>query len=269
MSSVEYEFLGKRHAHARQVMLGAAALAALALLVRGILISPSIGIEGVAVPTHVPGHRLAGQDLSLIWTGAGWIQLALSALVQVVAAIAPLVFIWALIKRKSRIALYSIALTIILGAFAPVSTVMQPTPPKAMSVTGAAAFVRQDSNFHPNDRVSQRYMAAQLAYLQGDKARARRLSAGLTARALASPIEAEYRLQFLQGRKPEMSNVCFKPLNCLNQDTLGKARIAAMAAFVLALIVALGAFWLCRVFRARIERIGALQGQVRLRALRT
>jgi hypothetical protein len=269
MLSGEHEFLGKRHAVARQIMLGAAALAALALLIRGVLISPSIGIEGVAVSSHVPGHRLANQHLSLIWTGAGWIQLALTAIVQVVATILPLVIIWALIKRRSRIALYSIALAVFLALFAPVPTVMQPTPPKAMSVMDAAVFVRDTSNFHPRDPISQRYMAAQVAYLKGDKSRARQLSEGLTARALASPIEAKYRLQFLQGRKPEMSNVCFKPLICLKQDTLGKARITAMLAFILALIVALCAFWLCRIFKARIERIGALQGQLRLRALRS
>jgi len=267
MREMKLEYLERRRARLKVAMLALVAIAALALLTRGNLISPYLGIEGVHVPYDVPAHRLANQNLTYIWTGFGWMHLALGPLCQILGAGASLAFIWALIKRHSRIALYAFGSTLLINMFTPAPIITQPSPPRAMSFKDATAFVRDARNFHPRDPVSRRYMQAQVAYLEGNTKEAKRLSAGLTDRNLSSPSQGPYRLQFLQDKPKTLSSVCLMR-GCLPQHALEIARTITVLVFLLSLLMAVVAWWLWCILDNRISRINEIRLQSRLRTRR-
>ena len=259
--------LRKRRQTIHLLAICAAIVALGALFVRGLLVQPSIAIAGVAVSPHVPGHRLAGWDLSLVSDGAGWIHHVSTTGLYLLSSAALFGFIYALVQRQRPLAIASAFFLVFGSTFAPAPTLMQPSPPKAMSVEVAERFVADPENFHERDTVSRRYMQAQIAYIRGDRALARSLSAGLDARALASPIEGAYRLRFLQGTAIEETNLCTRSMRCISPERLAMwQRASWFVAFVSALL-ALTAWWFARSLSTRLERMATLEGQLRLRRM--
>ena len=154
--------------------------------------------------------------------------------------------IWALATRRKRIGRSAIAILMVaLNLFRPVSPPMQPIPPVAVEAAAARRLVglgpvQPVVSFRTGD-ASTRYVLAQIAYVEGDRAGARRLWAGLNGRDLESPIEAPFRLQFLQGRPVWRSAVC-TTTGCFPEPV--RALLAAIAAFAaLALAGAAAAAW--------------------------
>lgn len=178
--------------------------------------------------------------------------------------------IWALIKKKRQIVMLSLLVLSLIAIFAPVPKFFVQGVAKAVSVETAERLLTQKQDptvlFRLADehaKVAATYVRAQIAYVKGDRARARELSANVNLISLGSPIEAPYRLQFLQGRYANLTTVCFVTFGCLNeqqrQDRL--ALFACITALLLLAAIASAAFSLH--LAQRLTRVDALLAYAR------
>jgi hypothetical protein len=263
--------LGRRAAAIGRISLVAAVAAPIASAFWVLLLQPGrSGPADVHIPSTAPavlagarGGHIAGGPIAAL-------QASLATLLMLVCLAAFVCAIWALATRRKRIGRSAIAILVALNLFRPVSPPMQPIPPVAVEAAAARRLVglgpvQPVVSLRTGD-ASTRYVLAQIAYVEGDRAGARRLSAGLDGRDLESPIEAPFRLQFLQGRPVSRSAVC-TTTGCFPEPV--RALLAAIAAFAaLALAGAAAAAWeVQRRIVARCRRIEDLSGARTVRAL--
>jgi hypothetical protein len=96
------------------------------------------------------------------------------------------------------------------------------------------------------------------------------LSVKIDAQSLASPIEAPYRLQFLQDHYQGITTVCFIRLGCINEQ---QRRERFDAAAWIAGIFTFGGFGLCTLCLVltqrltRVETLAAHAAQIRTKRI--
>jgi hypothetical protein len=242
---------------------GAALVAAFAFV---LLLQPGAGSGPADV--HVPDfalHLLGKAPSGAVHLAGGRIAEAQSGLSKIITALTLAAFatvVWALWKRRKVPGHLGLACFIGLQLMSPVSPQLQMNPARGVS----AATARQLLGLAPNAPLPSargadpetRYLLAQIAFIEGDRAAARRFAAGLEGGQMASPIEAPFRLQFLQGRPPVRSTVCF-PTGCVGETARAAAFIVSVAAAILALALAIAAFLLRRALGRRCARIAGLE----------
>ncbi|HYJ51704.1 MAG TPA: hypothetical protein VEW04_00880 [Allosphingosinicella sp.] len=173
------------------------------------------------------------------------------------------VIAWALVKRRKAAAKYAMFCLIGCNVLRPVSPPMQIAPPRAVDAASARRLIGLGPRGWPSgiDRPEVRYVLAQIAFIEGDRMRAMQFSAGLTGSALASPIEAPFRLQFLQNSAPTRSTVCY-PQGCFSESARGSLQKLFFILTLAALGMGIGTFRLRLMLRRRCERIGALRDRL-------
>jgi len=219
------------------------------------------GPVDVQIPTTAPvaflfaaGSRIAGGPIAAL-------QAALGTLLMLASALAIGCALWALAKKRKALGRAAFAFLVGINLFHPVSPPMQPDPPKAVDVAKARKLVGLEPGKSAGSLVSPdpaiRYIVSQIAWIEGDRDGARRLSAGLNAAMLESPIEASFRLQFLQSKPVVRSSVCTTS-GCLPAEVRAKASLA-LAALTLLLAAAAAAGWAVRRhIGARCRRLAEL-----------
>jgi hypothetical protein len=255
--------LRRRAAAIGQVSLIAGVAGLVASTFWALLLQPGRdGIADVHLPSSAPALT-AARGFHVAGGGIAAFQANLAFALTLVSFIAFICAIWALASRRKRMGRWAIGLLVALNLFRPVSPPMQPMPPVAVD----AAEARRLVGLAPGERAassrtgdpSARYVLAQIAYIEGDRVGARQLAAGLDGGALDSPIEAPFRLQFLQGRPIARSAVCTTS-GCFPEAV--RAFLAALAACAsLALTATAAAAWAVRRrIVARCRRIDGLSG---------
>ncbi|MDB5705341.1 MAG: hypothetical protein JWN66_2457 [Sphingomonas bacterium] len=268
------EELEARALQIRHALIGAALAALFFVILAILLLDPSSGIADVHVPSDgrdllfaYPGKLPAGEPY-VVNQGIGRVGQILSSVIQTSLLGAAGLLIWALVKRRKPVTYAAIFWLVLISYAGPVPTFMQPTPPisvsvpvarTALGVTGAASSA--SAREMPTWR---RYMLAQVAYAEGDRAGAVRLSSRISSEDIASPIEGAYRLQFLQGHPPTVTSACFK-FGCLTPPARWWAEIAAFALALLAACLTIAAWQLLRTVRRRLASIEQLTATGRLR----
>lgn len=251
----------------RSVLIGAALGSAFAAIVLALIALNGGGIADVHVPSDAlsllrkhPGGLPDGEPY-VVGRGPGPLRQVLGSVLPLSHLLALGVTIWALTKRRKAIALAGIAWIVLMSLAGPALTLVQPTPPLAVSAPVAREIVRADlDKLSPDEREvmidPMRYMKAQLAYLDGNRPTAAKLSAGLAPNDIGSPIEGAKRLQYLQGSLGE-AGICL-PAGCLSptqRTIVERLVIAALTACVLCAIAALALLQLMTRRAHRIDRL--------------
>jgi hypothetical protein len=261
----------------RSALTGLASLAAFFVVVAILLLDTANGLNGV----HLAG---AGRDLLLggagplpsgqpyaVDRGLGGVARFLATALQASTLVATGSIVWALIKRRKAIAYAAIGWIALIAYAGPIPTMMQPMPPVAVSVPVARSLLHLRGPASPawlSEKTGwRRYMLAQIAYAEGDRAMARRLAAGLGPLDLQSPIEGDYRLALLGGREAA-STACFK-FGCLTYEAQRRGEIIAFSLALTALILAGGAAFTLAIMRRRGARVDGLIASHRLARLAT
>ena len=246
-------------------------IAALAAIVFAIVAVLLLDTHAGIIDVHVP---YAGRDMLLDYKGPmpagepytvdrglGRVSQILSSIIQTSTLGAAGVTIWALIGRRKVVVYFAIGWLVLISYAGPIPTLMPPDPPIAVSVPLARAAMAvkgpAGSDWMAERTGWRRYVLAQIAYAEGNRADAARLSSGLGIKDITSPIEGAYRLQYLQGEAPTMSASCFK-FGCLSNGSRwwGELGAALLTTLALALMVC-GALTL-RAVRRRLAAIDIL-----------
>jgi hypothetical protein len=262
-----------RAALARRALWSFVTVALTALVVRGVLIAPSTGIPDVHVPSalmltvRMPSDPwfLRAETPHLIGRGIGLIPRVLSTLLSAGTLGAGVALIWALAVHRGGIVKLALVYLIVVSLIGPFPMLMQPETASAIEVDAAERLLGPVPIAKPADPVWKRYMFAQMAYARGDRANARRLSADLAARDIGGLHETTYRLQLMQGKSADISNVCFMR-GCLSAAVLERARGASADIGILALLCSAVAGGLLVILRARLARVDALLARARVAA---
>lgn len=202
----------------------------------------------------------------------------LAYLINIGSAAAFGALLFSLVKKRGAIARYAIAWFFVMGVVRPVSPPAQGNPPQAVSATVArsllglragepvanAVNVQPNGTRDPDD--ARAYVAAQVAFVEGDRRTAARLAGDVDPARLASPIEAPFRLQFLLGDYRGLTSVCFVH-GCLLEDRRRAWLAGTALAGVAALLAAVLAAFLFVVLRRRLHRIDELRASGRRRDL--
>jgi hypothetical protein len=242
--------------------LVAAGLAGLLLL---LLIEPQIGVYDVHVPVQAQfllekySATVATGEPWLIGRGAGRIPQTLAVMIECMGLLAVLAIMWGLVRRRPRVVWSSVAAIAFVWLAGPIPTPMQPMPPAAVSSETASRILAQEPEAPDEDRLGpwRPYMLAQMAFVDGDHARAAVLAHNFDGSDLASPIEAPFRMQFLRGGPILTTSVCFK-FGCLGPAMLATARAISWVVLVAALLIALSLFVTWRILTQRLTRVAAL-----------
>jgi len=178
-----------------------------------------------------------------------------------------LMLILSLIRRKLWMLKFAGLMYFALTILYPVSPPAQIWASKSVSTATARDLLGIRAAGWPTDTKmadpDKRYMLAQIAFIEGDKATATRLSAGLSGRQLRSPIEAPFRLQFLQGRQNNLSAVC-NVSGCLKEPVRFALNIFLALATIAVLGLVIAAFKTRAILNSRCERIVAMSGMQKL-----
>jgi hypothetical protein len=242
---------------------GAALVAAIASI---ILLQPGAGTGPADVHLPDTGSFFAARDPAAHIAGGpiAELQARLGTLLLVLGYGSIALLVWALIRRSKKLAKFGFFSLLAFSLLRPVSPSMQMNPPQAVSAAAARERLglgREGWPAAPETRPGTRYMLAQIAFIEGDRARAAHFSAGLAGRDLASPIEAPFRLQFLQGLPVGRTTVCY--IQGCFPETVRRILQIAMALLVLASLALGGAAIRLRgLLRRRCERIEQLSGEL-------
>lgn len=232
MNSLKIDGLRERNALALRTTVILFGLAFLAL------IGALAHVETAAGPNlsdvHVPIDWLRGFSSASfpigepydVGTGGGkvvqWIVFAVSFCAELGSIV---LLIWALRKKQRRLVLLALFLIIVVGRYTPVPKVLVAGTGKAVSVETAERLLTAKPDNRTlfmlasvHEKEVKAYVRAQIAYAKGDLSTARKLSAGVKLPSLGSPIEAPYRLQFLQDRYQGLTTACFINLGCLTEQ---------------------------------------------------
>ena len=281
-NQLKLESLRERQSLAMNATMIALGLAGLAIL--GALAHFETGSGPDIQDVHVPADWLMGfgreqfapgepYDVGL---GSGkvvqWVVMLSFAAAQIFGL--GLLF-WSLKKKQTKFITPAIVIFLMADILCPVPKVVVAGTGKAVSIATAEKLLAVPPMKGPIrlDKLNGRspfqlapkyagpakaYVQAQIAYASGDHAAARKLSANLSPQTLASPIEAPYRLQYLQGNFKGLTTVCFTRLGCVNEEQ----RQWRFTAFVwTAVALALGgiALWaLCFVLTRQLTRVEEL-----------
>ena len=260
----------ERAAQVRRALVAAVLAAACALIVAVLLIEPTSGIADVHVPEGTlslfahPGGLPAGEPYIV---GRGWGRLPqlLGTLIHLVTFGAWGVAIWALVKRHKPLAMIAVAWVVTVRIAGPMTATMQPTPPVAVSTSVARAVIAANVGWRDGMEEDQqwvRYIKAQIAYIDGDRAAAAGLSAGLDKNDIELPDEMRYRLQYLQGGPITMSSACFET-GCLSPMTRAASQLVAITGLAVATAFAITFAALLRLLKGRVARIEELSARGR------
>jgi hypothetical protein len=277
--------LRERQSLAMNATMIALGLATLAIL--GALAHFETGSGPSIRDAHVPADWLIGLDRALFAPGEPYdVGPGVAKLVQwvlVLSFAAAQLFglgllVWSLKKKRKQFITPAIVIFLMADILCPVPKVVVAGTGKAVSIETAEKLLAVKPMKGPIrlDKLNGRspfqlapqyagpamtYVRAQIAYARGDRAAARKLSANLSPQTLASPIEAPYRLQFLQGQYKGITTVCFTRLGCVNEEQ----RQWRFAMFVwVAVGLALGgiALWtLCFVLTRQLTRVEELAAE--------
>ena len=261
------EELAARAGRIRGALIAVLCAVILFAIVAVLLHDPVSGVFDVHVagdgPNLLMAHQaaLAPGEPYVVDRGIGRVGQILSSVIQTSVLGAAGFIIWALVKRRKRAAYVAIGWIVLISYAGPIPTIMQPDPPVAVSVPAARAALGVTGPANPGwlreTLPWRRYMLAEIAYAEGDRADAARLSAGLTSFDIASPIEGAYRLQFLQGHAPTVSSACFK-FGCLTPAGQYWGERAALGLCLLAICLAVAIWRVLRVVRRRLAAIDEL-----------
>lgn len=222
--------------------------------------------EGEILGAHIVGGRVAA------------LQHILAYLINIGSAAAFGALLFSLVRKRGAIARYAIAWILMMGVVRPVSPPVQGNPPQAVSATVARSLlglragepVANALDVQPNGTRdpdgARAYVAAQVAFAEGDRETAARLARDVDAGRLGSPIEAPFRLQFLLGDYRGLTSVCFVH-GCLLEDRRRGWLMGTAFAGVAALLAAVLAACLFVVLRRRLQRIDELRASGRRRDL--
>ena len=284
--------LDKRITATKHALSWLVAVLLVAMLAGAFLLESGSGERMVDI--HFPDRtlhllaRVPAGELHVVGGVIGRVQRALSVLLTFCSAGAVATIIWALVKRRRRAALLALAWLVSLSFVRPVSPPTQPNPPVAVSPSVARSALALEPTLNappdlvtreeagtrsagidkleparadrdPVDRSNwQRYILAQILYAEGNRVAARRLATGVRAIDLDSPIEAPFRLQYLNGEYRGRTTVCYVS-GCLSERVRRLLLFAAFTAAVAASMVALATGWLLVIFNRRASRIARLQ----------
>jgi hypothetical protein len=251
----------------RQAMMIAALAALVFAIVAVLLLDSHTGIVDVHVPyagryvlLDYKGPMPAGEPYT-VGRGLGRLSQILSSIIETSTLGAAGLIIWGLIKRRKIGVYLAIGWLVLVSYAGPIPTLMQPDPPIAVSVPLARAALTIEGPAGPAWMAEKtgwrRYMLAQIAYAEGNRAAAARLSSGLGIEDITSPIEGPYRLQYLQGQAPTMSASCFK-FGCLSHAGRRWGELGAALLTTVALVLALCGALTLRVVRRRLAAIDML-----------
>lgn len=253
--------LASREKMARQALLWAAAVLLIAFAIRGLLVPPYVGIEAV----HIPGEM--GWDwtdgMGPLGDGLWAIPHAIALVLDFLSLVAAVALIWALCVRRAGVVTPCLAFFLIHSLISPLPVLHPAALPRGTDLSTAQRLLGPASRITAADNEGKRYIAAQIAFLQGNRAAARRLSQGIEADVLGSR-DAAYRLPLLQGRKPDTTIVCFK-YGCLSPQSLAEAQKVTMALAVLAALGMAIAAYIWHLLRTRNERIAELRSTMHVR----
>ena len=238
-----------------------------------LLLQPSAGTGPADV--HIPDFasrlldRLSEDRIAIAGGTVALVQRWLSTFVGFLLIVALGLFLLSLKQRRKLLAKLAFACLIGLSLLRPVSPATQMNPPQAVSAATARALLglqpqgwpRQWASSYPENR----YMLAQIAYIEGDRAAAARFSAGLTGEEMASPIEAPFRLQFLQGRPIVRTTACLTT-GCFSETARKVLMLIMLAAILLGLAAGAASLWLRIALGRRCERVTELAGLMRSRS---
>jgi hypothetical protein len=268
--------LQRRTARVRSTLVGLAFLAAFFVVVAILLLDTAIGLNGV----HLAGaaRDLLGQAGPLpsgqpyaVDRGLGGVARFLATALQASTLVATGSIVWALIKRRKAVAYAAIGWIALIAYAGPIPTMMQPMPPVAVSVPVARSLLHLRGPASPawlGEKTGwRRYMLAQIAYTEGDRAMARRLAAALSPVDLQSPIEGDYRLALLGGQETA-SSACFK-FGCLTHQGQRWGEIIAASLALTALVLTGASAFTLATMRRRRTRIDGLVASHRLARLAT
>ncbi|MDB5669866.1 MAG: hypothetical protein JWO25_825 [Alphaproteobacteria bacterium] len=266
--------LQRRARRARDLSIVAASLAVLALFMCVFLLQAGAGSGPGDVDIPPASHWLVehgGLPAGEPHLAGGWIttlQGRVATVAHLVYGLAVIVFIWGLIKRRKRTAKIAFAAIVGISIFNPTNPARIFNPAVALpastarSVMGLPAGGPLVTKTPPD--AATRYMLAQIAYVEGDRRSAASFARGLDSGNLMSPIEAPFRLQFLQGRNQGLTTVC-KWNGCLGESTRGTLSVLAWLLFALASAAAGSCLWFSLSLRRRCERVAELEAGRRLR----
>ena len=251
----------------RRAMMIAVLAAFVFAVVAVLLLDTHTGIVDVHVPyagRHMmldyKGPMPPGEPYT-VDRGLGRVAQILSSIIQTSTLGAAGLIIWALIKRRKVVAYLAIGWLVLVSYAGPIPTLMQPDPPIAVSVSLARAAMAVKGPAGPDWMTEKtgwrRYVLAQIAYAEGNRAAAARLSSGLGIEDITSPIEGTYRLQYLQGDAPAMSASCFK-FGCLSTDGRWWGELGAVLLTSLAFALAVCCAFTLHVVRRRLAVIDTL-----------
>jgi hypothetical protein len=192
----------------------------------------------------VPRWSTGGNGVWIVGGFIGTVQHWIGIAVQSFGFLAIPFTIGSLIFRKKKAAKFGVFLFLAAMLLHTVSPTTQVWAPKAVSTATARQLLDMPASGWPADAASavpgQRYVMAQIAFIEGDPARAARYSADLRGSLLGSPIEAPFRLQFLQGRPNIMSTVC-KISGCMKESVRFPLSIFMGLASLIAIALVIGA----------------------------
>jgi len=238
-----------------------------------LLLQPGAGSGPADV--HVPDFalglldRLPEDGIAIAGGPVALVQRWMSTFVGFLMIVALGLFLLALKQRRKGVAKIAFPVLIGLSLLRPVSPPTQMNPPRAVAAPTARTLLGIPPQGWPREwRTSypeNRYMLAQIAWIEGDRAAAARFSAGLTGEEMASPIEAPFRLQYLQGRPPVRTTACLTT-GCFSEGVRTILLLTMLAAILLGLAIAGGSVWLRAALGRRCERVAALTGLMRTRS---
>ena len=254
----------------RSLLARSAAIAAGVILFAAsafvLLLQPGAGSGPADV--HVPDFalrlldRVAEDRVAIVGGPVALVQSWLSTFLGILMLVALGLFILALKQRRKGLSKIAFGCLIGLSLLQPVSPPTQMNPPRAVNPATARALLGVPSHGWPSEWAKSlpenRYILAQIAFIEGDRDSAARFSAGLTGAEMASPIEAPFRLQFLQGRPPVRTTMCFVS-GCLSENVRGSLVLLMVATILLGLAIAGGSLGLRRALDRRSERVVELQ----------
>jgi hypothetical protein len=217
---------------------------------------------------HVPDFalhlldRLPEDRIAIVGGPVALVQRWLSTFVTLLGVGSLVLFCIALTQRRKGIAKVALPCMIGLSLLRPVSPATQMNAPSAVTPATARALLGIPPQGWPREWATSypenRYMLAQIAFIEGDRAAAARFSAGLTGEEMASPIEAPFRIQFLQGRPPVRTTVCLTS-GCFSESVREILSLVMLAALLLGLAVGGASASLRLALGRRCERITELQ----------
>lgn len=284
-NQLKLEALRERQSLAMNATMIALGLASLAIL--GALTHFETGSGQDIRDVHVPTNWLMGFGQEQFAPGEPYdVGLGSAKVVQWVVMLcfaAAQIFglgllFWSLRKKQKKFITPAIVIFLMADILCPVPKVVVAGTGKAVSIETAEKLLavkpmngpirldklngRSPFQLVPKDAVpAKAYVRAQVAYASGDRAAARKLAANLSPQTLASPIEAPYRLQYLQGNYNGLTTVCFTRLGCVNEEQR-QWRFAAF--FWTAVVLAFGGIALsalCFLLTRQLTRVEELAEQ--------